>query len=203
MSSRITFGVQALFLGIFLFATLARAAEGGQGEIAGFGGVARLSDGGGSHAIAGGTVGVNIGRVIHLFGEFNYIPLGSASETTSYQGIAIHASATAKMLNYGGGLHFRVPTGTSKVEPYFVTSFGYGHQSVTGNGSANYQGTPVSVSMDLSQGNAYVGFGGGLRYFVGHRWGVKPEFRYQKYFGDGAGSIITASGGLFLQFGGQ
>jgi len=203
MLSRMKLIAQALFLGFFLFAALAWAAEGGRGEVAGFGGVVRLSDGGGSHAIAGGTVGVNAGRIIHLFGEFNYIPLGSESQTASYQGIPVQASASARMLNFGGGLQLRVPTGESKAEPYFLTAFGYGRQSVQGSASANYLGTPMSVSVDASQGNAYAGFGGGLRYFVGKRWGVRPEFRYQKYFGDGAGSLVTASGGVFFQFGAQ
>src|SRR5438477_10743462 len=102
MFSAITLRLRTLCVGFLLFAALAWAAEGGMGEIVGFGGVARVSDGGGTHAMTGGAAGVNLGSVIHAFGEFNYIPLGSASATTWYASTPIHASATAKMLNFGG-----------------------------------------------------------------------------------------------------
>ena len=48
--------------------------------------------------------------------------------------------------------------------------------------------------------------------FIGRRWGIKPEFRYQKYYGihlssndpfRDRGSVITATAGVFYQFGGN
>ncbi len=176
------------------------AADEGKVEIAGYGGVSWLSGGDSAHGMGGGTAGVNIGRMLQIFGEGSYIPMGSASLTASGPGGAVHASATARLLSFGGGIHIKIPA-SSKAQPYALAAVGYGHQSASGSASGSSWGTPVSASVSMSQGNAYGGFGGGSRYFIGKSWGLRPEFRYQNYFGDGGGGLIIASAGVFVQFG--
>lgn len=145
----------------------------------------------GNHLNAGGAFGFNLGRIAHLFGEVNYMPMGKVS----YYGY----EAESKIMNYGGGLHLRIPV-NEKVEPYGLLSFGLGQFK-----------DKISYLGDSTQNNAYFGLGGGARIFLGKNWGVRPEIRYQSYAGDldseyGAedrGHVVTASGGIFFQFGGD
>jgi hypothetical protein len=69
------------------------------------------------------------------------------------------------LINFGGGLHIGIPTSIEKLVPYFSVVGGLGRFS--GNGE--------------SANRAMYGAGFGARYFVGDRWGVRPEFRWQRY----------------------
>jgi len=165
--------------------------EEGKLEATVFGGGTRYGQQLGTHAIVGGAFGVNANHHLQLFGEFSYVPLGSA--TASYSGVS--ASASEKMLDFGGGV--LASFGGSRVRPYVLGAFGDGHDSVAGTGSA----AGYSVSVSTSANSVYAAVGGGARVFLGQSWGLRPEFRYQRYLQNGGLNVATFTMGFFFGFG--
>ena len=104
-------------IGAFVMGSALQAAEPGVGEVSGFAGIVSIRDGGGTHGNFGGTMGANLGRFVHLFGEVNYMAVGTVPAT---------ATGGGKLMNYGGGVQIRIPTGAAKIEPYGLITLGYG-----------------------------------------------------------------------------
>jgi hypothetical protein len=171
-----------------------------KGEAVFYGGGVSVTGGGGTYGLVGGEIGGDIADRVHPFAEFNYIPLGSASLSSNSGGTYVQASASARMLDFGGGLQVNLRPKGSAAAPYLVAAFGEGHQSVSASGTGTSGSSTATVSMSESANNAYVGFGGGLRYFVSEHWGLRPEFRYQRYT-SGGGDILMFSVGVFRRFG--
>jgi hypothetical protein len=170
-------------------------------EVTGFGGGEWLGDGIGTHGVFGGSADLGIGPGLHVLGEFSYVPI--ASYTAAQLGITLpsgvnSASASAHLLNGGGGVDLTFRSEGAKVRPYVIGVLGAGIFKVSGNAS----GSGVSANVSLSQNTFYSGGGGGARIYVGPRWGFKPEFRFQHYYSSG-GSVnaVLFTGGVFFQFG--
>jgi hypothetical protein len=177
-----------------LFVSAAAFAQGGAGEVAVFGGGTTISSGGGTHALVGGSIGARVAGHLRIFGEFSVVPLASLTETSE----GITASGTDRLYNIGGGVDYSL--GSSKtVVPYVLGAAGLSHDSV----SATASGGGISATVGMSSNAAYYGVGGGVRIYVGHKWGVKPEVRYQRYTSSGGGSASAANFtvGLFYDFG--
>ena len=90
------------------------------------------------------------------------------------------------VLNFGGGFNFGFRTRIDNLVPYILVFGGLGRDMVSGGGSSNY-----------------VLFGAGFgAHFLGSNWGVRPEFRWQRYqhSGDGANTFVFVAG-LFYRFG--
>jgi outer membrane protein with beta-barrel domain len=190
-------------IGGFTIAAL-QAAEPGVGEVSGFGGI--VSMGGSTHANAGGASGVNLGRFVHLFGEVSYMAKGTESYQVSNGATRTSVSVSGRLMNYGGGVQIRIPTGT-RIEPYGLFGCGYGQMKRDLN-AASGAANPIPDSAH----NVYTAAGVGARVFLGAHWGIKPEFRYQKYYGINVsnddpvhdrGRAIAATTGIFYQFGGR
>ena len=185
---RLAFEASLALAGLILIASRPAFA---QAEIGAYGGGAHQT--GGTHAVAGGSVGVHVSQVFQLFGDVNYIPLGS--QKFSVPGVG-SSSFSAKMLNLGGGVMAGIPTSGGKVTPYVLVIGGVGHQSVSYSSSG-----PISTSGSASAGNfGYFGGGSGIRLMAGQSWGFRPEFRYQHYL-QGGGNLLLFTGGIFFQFG--
>jgi len=192
MISHKTILVSCLLAGTLLFTTAAFA-EDGKGEVAGFGGGIAMTGGAGTHALVGGSAGVRIVTHLRLFGEFTYSQLGSYS--ASEEGVS--ASVKDKLYGFGGGVDYSF--GSSKrLVPYFVAAVGAGHESLGVSASAG--GATASENLATSN-SVYLGVGGGVRFYAGDNWGIKPEVRYQRYSGSNGGSSAVFTVGIFYQFG--
>jgi hypothetical protein len=171
-----------VFIGSSITAT---AAEGAKGEVAGYFGGSWVTDAG-SHVAVGGEGGVNVVDRLNLFGEVNFIPMGQ-------NGVSAHT------VNFGGGAHINILPGTSssKVQPYALGVAGVGHSAE----SYSYSDPWLSYNASASSNSFYFGFGGGMRCYIGRNWGVRPEFRYQRYTQHGGANSIAYTAGVFYQFG--
>jgi hypothetical protein len=193
MISHKTIRVSCLLAGALLFSASAFADD-GKGEIAGFGGVTKISGGVGTHAVVGGSAGLRVADHVRVFGEFSMVPL--ASESLSESGVTAHG--TDRLYHFGGGME--VGFGSSKrVVPYVLVAGGVGHEVV----SATAVGGGASATVNLTSNSAYLAGGGGVRIYAGDNWGIKPEFRYQHYTSTGGGTSYAGvfTFGLFYQFG--
>jgi hypothetical protein len=143
-------------------------------EIGGFGAIQHFGDG--AHAMFGGQFGSAIGKRSLIFGETTYTPILFGE----------------KLVSFAGGLNIGLG-GSDRLVPYFSVLGGFARQS-----GISFAGP------DLGSANmAMFGAGFGTRYFIGSRWGVKPEFRLQRYQGRGGdgGNTFTLGCGLFYRFG--
>ncbi len=148
----------------------AQSAEIDPGELALRGGIAFGPPGMGSRAFVGGSTGLAISRYGMGLLDVSYLPLGQHT----IQGWPDRASVTGSyMLDFGLDLHVRIPV-KERLAPYAIIGAGLlwnaVHQQT--NGPA---GSVVKRGYD--QWNGALHTGGGLRYYMGEKWGIRPEIK--------------------------
>ena len=109
---------------------------------------------GNNHGVYGANGGYSPSPWVTIIGEYGFVPVYSG------EGVTIHNQF------YGGGARFNLNP-KSKVVGYAIFTAGgdKASESVTGEGSQSNSGYSLS-------------FGGGASCYIGHNWGVRPEFRY-------------------------
>ncbi len=197
-----------ILIGVFLMGSALQGAERGVGEVSGFAGIASSS--GSINGNFGGALGANLGRFVHLFGEASYMP----RSTETFNGVQgteqTKTTVSSRLVNYGGGIQFRIPTGEARIEPYGLLAFGY--VQVKNDVTATLGASGPTYSSSDTAHNVYNAVGVGARIFLGRNWGIKPEFRYYKRYAlnlssddpvtDRSHAIVVATG-IFFQFGGR
>ena len=168
------------------------------GEVSATGGVNTMDGGVGTHGLYGGNAGFRFDGRVYVFGEGNWAQLASVTEQSSSSGTNITANGAVDLASFGGGFDYSFGS-SRRIVPYIVTAAGIGHFYAKGSGSGG--GVSATVSFPVTN-DAYYGFGGGARIFFGPKWGIKPEFRYQRY----QGSLLTVNSyistvSLFFRFG--
>ena len=122
-------------------------------------------------------------------GEFSYIPGGSQK----ISGVGFAAKASAGAYDFNGGIHFQFPLKEPKAVPYVAAGVGALHSS--GSATTTVMGTTASTKASAT--DFYFNFGGGLRYYVSDRWGIRPELKI--FAGDE--TFVRLAIGIFYQFG--
>jgi hypothetical protein len=187
--------VALTLMGILAFIPRPAGASGPEdtrAEVAIYGGGLHYGSGAGTHAAVGGAVGFNAARNFQLFGEANYVPLGSYH--SSFGGVT--ESGSSKLLNFGGGVQASFGPHNSKAIPYALGVVGEGH-AIT---SASTSSAGFSASSSVSGNSVYAGVGGGLKILAGSTWGFRPEFRYQRHVQNGGANTLMFTVGLFFGF---
>ena len=179
----------ALLAGASIYSAVAWAAG---AEVSGYGGGSWSNGGdlttisglkGGSSGAFGGAAGVKLGTA-HVLAEFGYATVASGSNS----GIGV----TQRTVDFGAAFYYGFGS-SEKVTPYVAADLGIAH------GSATF--SAAGASANTGDGNQlYAGVGGGLRFFVGHSWGLKPEVMFRRYRSDGI-NTITYGLGVFYDFG--
>jgi hypothetical protein len=149
------------------------------------------------HATYGGAGAYNLTRHLALVGEYSYVKLGTLSEDglTGSENVQLYGAAARYAL-----------INTRFVVPYVLVGGGGDrlHESLSGDGQ----------SLAASESGGYVAVGGGASFYVGHGFGVRPEFRFNRQqYGSTTvedepvpGSIehdLRATVSIFYQFGGR
>lgn len=149
-----------------------------------------------NHVSFGPSVVYNLNPIVAVGGEYNYQPLGTQTIFPGFTG-------TAHLQTYGGLARFSL-TKSPRVVPYALVGFG---------GADLYTAVSVlNVSFGVSQKGYNLALGGGAALFAGPRWGIRPEFRYQRQHfnsttigGSSVGSFgqndVQATVSVFYQFG--
>jgi Outer membrane protein beta-barrel domain len=144
----------------------------------------------GTHGSFGGGMGLELTPRVLGYGEFSYIPLGGASNSLPAFGLRAGASAKAVNFNIGGQYQF---SRADSMTPY--AGFGLGVLHASSSYSSTFGGTTVSGSSSSS--DLYFNIGGGLRYFVNERWGLRPEMMIFA----GSNTYVRIGAGIFYHFG--
>jgi len=148
-------------------ALFGQAGEKDVGEAAAFtGGTFGL----GSHPVVGGGLGIAFSRYGMGVLETSYAPLGSETLRV-FPGAA--TAQDSHLYDFNLGLHLRVPV-RGRLAPYGILGVGFLWDK--------YSRTLVD-SAGVAQVSHYTNFnfgfqtGGGLRYYIGEKWGIRPEFK--------------------------
>jgi opacity protein-like surface antigen len=144
----------------------------------------------GTHGMVGGSIAAAIRNRFSVVGELSYIPLGS--DTIDVLGVRSEFSAKAISFNVGGQYQLRE---FRRVLPYVGAGVGFLHSSSNSSVTTTFQGFDFEDGSSTT--NVYLNLGGGARYHVNDRWGVKPELMLFL----GHQTFARVSAGIFYQFG--
>jgi hypothetical protein len=146
---------------------LAQAGDYDVGEVAGLGGGVF---GGGTHGSATGSAGVAFSRHGMVLVDTSYIPMGSRT----LQGWPDRSTvARSYTIDFGLDFHIRFPI-KRRWEPYGIVGTGVLWNLVRQN-TFDKRGVPLVRHFDQWNGAGHTG--GGLRYYIGDHWGIRPECR--------------------------
>jgi hypothetical protein len=145
----------------------AQAGETNVGEVAALGGGVF---GAGGHGSATGSAGVAFSRYGMVLFDTSYIPMGRRTIQPWPDPSTINRSLT---IDFGFDFNIRVPI-KHRWEPYGILGAGVLWNLVRQN-TVDKHGIPVVRHFD--QWNGALHTGGGLRYYIGHSWGIRPECR--------------------------
>jgi len=143
----------------------------------------------GTHGFVGAGAGMAIGKYFQGVGEVSFAPIGS---NTIRDHPATQTVQQSRVYDFNFSLHVQFPIG-KKLAPYAIAG-----PSVIWN---SFQSTTVGPGGDvkaLAVNETNFGFhtGGGVRYYLPHDWGIRPEVRVVI----SAKTYVVTSVGLFYTF---
>jgi opacity protein-like surface antigen len=141
----------------------------------------------GTHPAGGMTFTTALSRYTMFGAELGFASLGSEGFRTP----AGSQVSRARLFDFNGHVHVRIPV-RRYWEPYIAIGAGLLHST-----SERIVTTPAgNMVEDSSDNNFAFQIGGGLRYFIGEKWGVRPEWKY--YASERNFSKLSI--GVFYQF---
>jgi hypothetical protein len=183
--------ITAAAAGCLFIAATGQAQEMGKGQVettAQAGIVAGI----GTRASLGGSLGAAVNDRVFAFGEFGWVPLGGSSTSGTTPGGSFEFASSGRIVTFMVGAHYQF-RGSRSFVPYAGAALGAVHGS--GSFTSTVGGSTTETS--FSNGDLYLSFGGGWRYYVNNRWGFKPEMMI--FAGDD--TFVRIAGGIFYQFG--
>jgi hypothetical protein len=137
--------------------------------------------------MGGGNVSYGVTKYLLPYVEYSYFPgiERQSSGTFPTTGASYTVSQAIPFSDFHGGVHIRIPIRESRLVPYAVIGFG-GLKSYARTGSATFQGVTIPLSFP-SETDFAVNGGGGLRYYIGQRYGVRFEAKVYKPYGGSTG----------------
>jgi hypothetical protein len=136
--------------------------------------------------MGGGNVTYAINKWLLPYAEYSYFP-GIAREITQQvpglPNVVATSTFSTPLSDFHAGVHLRVPIRESPIVPYFVVGVG-GLTHFQRNATLTYtgaDGVPHNFSATDPGGTDFaVNFGGGIRYYVNQRFGVRLEAKGYK-----------------------
>jgi len=154
--------------------------------------------------MGGGNVTFAVNKYVLPYVEFSYFPGIARTSSGTFEGTGrpFTTTYTVPLADFHGGIHLRLPVFREKpVVPYLV--FGAGgltHFDKTVNATFNDGVTTLPVTFKAAGGTDFaVNTGGGIRFYVGQRFGFRVEAKAYKPTGDYPDVFGKVEGGVFFQ----
>ena len=155
--------------------------------------------------MGGGNATFAVNKYLLPYVEFSYFPgIGRTfSGTFPATGRPFTTSYSIPLADFHGGVHIRLPVLREKpVVPYLVFGAG-GLTSVNHTVTASYKddtGAVTKLPLVVPGGtNFAVNTGGGIRFYIGQRFGLRVEAKAYKPTGDFTDVFGKVEGGFFFQ----
>jgi len=184
----------------------------GSFEIGGFAGASYGIDQ--FRVMGGGNVTFAAKKWLLPYAEFSYFPgIGrTQQEIFPSTGLPYTLHYAVPLTDFHGGVHIRLPIRESPIVPYLAFGIGELHSSAT-TIVATYQPVPGAPTVStpplpLAAGtNLAINMGGGIRFYLSQRFGIRVEAKAYKPFGNMPGLVGNAppevfgkvEGGFFFQ----
>lgn len=142
--------------------------------------------------MGGGNITYAVNKWILPYFEYSYAPIGAseASATFAGTGRSFQLTGSVPVSDIHGGVHIRFPIREKPVVPY--VAFGLGavtYPNSTFTATVATAGETQSVPLTLAGGSNFaVNGGGGLRFYIGQRFGIRTEAKIYRLVG------VTTSG---------
>jgi hypothetical protein len=154
--------------------------------------------------MGGGNVTFAIDKYILPYFEYSYFPgiPRTFSGTIPGSGTAYTQSTAIPLSDIHGGVHIRLPIfHESPIVPYLV--FGIGglrHSARTITVNYTSFGSPETLQVvDPAGTDRAINFGGGIRYYISQRFGVRVEAKGYKPSGEFTETFGKVEAGFFFQ----
>lgn len=194
MTSPFTMMFWPFFASLVLACACGRATERASrvGEVTGYGGATAYEDA--TLKTFGGSVGYRFHRRFLVHVEFDH-QRGTASQTLFGATVSGRVSRSDVL----GALNVLFPIGNRRPEPYITVGGGFSHRPMTVvQVRLPRASQPSLLVLAKEETTPALLLGGGMRYYVSKRWGLRPEVLAI----GGLGSIVPRiSLGVFYQFG--
>ena len=173
----------------------------GSFEIGGFAGASYGIDK--TRVMGGGNVTFAINKWILPYAEFSYFPGIGRTEDHTFPGTGnpykLHYSVP--MSDFHAGVHVRFPIREKPIVPYLVFGLG-GLHSYADTVSSTYNVSPTVTQSTPplpvgSSTNFAINGGGGVRVYLGQRFGVRVEAKAYRPTGDLPGQFANTSASVF------
>jgi hypothetical protein len=149
--------------------------------------------------MGGGNVTYAANKYILPYAEFSYFPGIARSQSRTIPGLTapVNISYNIPLTDFHGGVHIRLPIREFPIVPYGVFGVGVIHAPQR-QFNVNVEGIQVPFT-SASSTDAAVNFGGGLRYYINQRFGVRAEAKVYKPSGQFTETFGKVEVGFFIQ----
>jgi len=190
----------ALIVGIAslgLFAQSRSVVRSGSYEVGGFIGASYGIDE--FRFMGGGNVTYAVNKWILPYAEYSYFPGIARKQSRTIPGLTrpLDISYKIPLSDFHGGVHIRMPVREFPIVPYAVFGVGMIH-APSRQFNVNVEGIQVPFTATASTDPA-VNFGGGLRYYINQRVGVRAEAKAYKPGGQFKDTFGKVEFGFFVQ----
>lgn len=171
--------ISAVSFGPALFGQVAPIVRQGTTELGVFIGSSYGTDA--FRVMGGGNVSYAATKMFMPYAEFSYFPglPRQASAGATAAGQPIIAKYDLPLADFHAGVHVRFPIAEHRFVPYGVFGVGVLH-----NYETTYQFPLLQLSHTLAADNSFaVNFGGGIRYYINQKYGVRVEAKVYKATG--------------------
>lgn len=152
--------------------------------------------------MGGGNIAYALTRVIMPYGEFSYFPgIGRRIDVPLAGGRSARFNFSVPLADFHGGVHLRVPLKESRIIPYGVIGVGVVH-SLQRTERARISDPLGSFDVDVpvpARSDFAVNGGGGLRFYLHERFGLRVEAKVYKPTGQFTDVFGKVEGGFFFQ----
>lgn len=146
---------------------------------------------------AGANYAYALNKYVYPYGEVSFLPVGTA-ETVKLGNTSFEYNA--RLADLHGGIHLRLPV-NNRFVPYGVIAVG-GFRSFSASlEERNLQsGTLINSRKLPSLMQFAFNYGGGIRYYLNNKLGLRFEVKGYGPTGNFGGTPIRIMGGIFFQF---
>jgi len=187
----------AAFAMLGLTAQTASVVRSGSYEVGGFVGASYGIDE--SRWMGGANVTYAASKYILPYTEFSYFPGIGRKQSRTIPGLSqpVNISYSIPLTDFHGGVHIRIPIRELPIVPYGVFGVGMIHAPER-QFSVNVENIQVPFTSAAST-NAAVNFGGGIRYYINQRFGIRGEAKLYKPSGQFSETFGKVEFGFFIQ----
>lgn len=149
--------------------------------------------------MGGANVTYALNKYILPYAEFSYFPGIGRKQTRTIPGLSqpININYNIPLTDLHGGVHIRMPIREFPIVPYAVVGVGM-IRAPQRQFNVNIEGISVPFTSDAST-DAAVNFGGGLRYYINQRFGIRGEAKVYKPTGQFKDTFGKVEFGFFIQ----